>query len=225
MTIQGVVFDLDGTLLDTLADIGGSVNEALAAMGFPTHELDAYRYFIGDGRDTLIQRALPEPERNPARIAEGARAYEAVYARRWNQDTQLYPGIAEMLDALVARGMPLAVLSNKPHPFTVQCVEHFLARWSFHAVLGQRPQVPKKPDPAGAFEAAEMLWTSPASIAYLGDTSVDMRTARAAGMHPLGVLWGFRTADELTEAGAETLLAHPTDFLNWLDRQAGRPGA
>lgn len=219
MTIQGVVFDLDGTLLDTLADIGGSVNEALSAMGFPTHELDAYRFFIGDGRDTLIQRALPEPERNPARIAEGARAYEAVYARRWNQDTKLYPGVAEMLDALVARGLPLAVLSNKPHPFTVQCVEHYLSRWSFNAVLGQRPQVPKKPDPAGAFEAAEMLWTPPAGIAYLGDTSVDMRTARAAGMRPLGVLWGFRTADELTAAGAETLLAHPTEFLTWLDRQ------
>lgn len=219
MTIQGVVFDLDGTLLDTLSDIGGSVNEALAAMGFPTHDLDAYRFFIGDGRDVLIQRALPAAERNPARIAEGARKYEDVYARRWNRDTKLYPGIAEMLDALVARGLPLAVLSNKPHPFTVQCVEHFLARWPFSAVLGQRPQVPKKPDPAGAFEAAEMLWSPPADIAYLGDTSVDMRTARAAGMHPLGVLWGFRTADELTAAGSEALLAHPADFLTWLDRQ------
>jgi phosphoglycolate phosphatase len=118
-----------------------------------------------------------------------------------------------MLDALVARGVKLAVLSNKPHPFTVQCVDTFLARWQFHAVRGQSDAFPRKPDPASALDVAKQLGTTPDRILYVGDTGTDMRTASAAGMYAVGALWGFRERDELAENGAREMIAHPLDLL------------
>src|SRR5688572_5741802 len=192
-----VLFDLDGTLLDTLDDLASACNGALSAMGLPTHQRDAYRYFVGDGLGMLINRVLPEERRDPQTIETCRSAYHANYSKNWNVNTRIYQGMAELLDGLTARKMRLAVLSNKPHEFTVACCAHYLDRWKFEVVLGQTPELPRKPDPAPALEVARRMNEPPHSFLYLGDTATDMKTAIGAGMYPVGALWGFRTRDEL----------------------------
>jgi phosphoglycolate phosphatase len=216
MSYKAIIFDLDGTLLNTLADLGNAVNRVLAQRGFPTHALDEYRYFVGNGTRMLIIRALPEKKRDDETVAECLEAFREDYGQHWKVKTRLYDGVPEMLTALTARGLRIAVVSNKPDDFTKQCVAYFLPHWRFDAVIGQRDEVPQKPDPAGALEAAELLHISPGDFLYLGDSSVDMKTAVAAGMFPVGALWGFRSAKELRENGAQALITRPLELLDLL---------
>ena len=216
MPYKAVIFDLDGTLLNTLEDIGDSVNRVLEQRGLPGHELDAYRYFVGDGVGMLITRALPEAMRTEEVIRGCIEAFWAEYDQSWKINTRPYEGVPEMLDAIEARGLKMAILSNKPHEFTTRCVSELLPGRAFDPVLGQREGIPRKPDPAGALEVAGCLDVSPQDFLYLGDTSVDMRTAVAAGMYPVGALWGFRPAAELREGGARALIERPQDILNLL---------
>jgi phosphoglycolate phosphatase len=214
---QAVIFDLDGTLLDTLEDIGDAVNRVLAARGLPIHLIDAYRFYLGDGVAKLITRALPEDKRDAETVRSCLDANRADYDHNWNVKTRLYEGIGAVLDALAARALKLAILSNKPHDFTERCVREFLPKWSFDAVIGQRDGVPLKPDPAGALEIARTLGIPPAACLYLGDTAVDIKTAIAAGMTPVGVLWGFRPAQELQASGATILIEQPLEVLGFLN--------
>jgi phosphoglycolate phosphatase len=216
MTYKAILFDLDGTLLDTLEDLGNSVNGVLAARDFPTHTLDEYRYFVGDGTAMLITRALPQGKRNDETIRACLEELREEYGRNWKVNTRPYEGIPEMLDALTEHGLKMAVLSNKLHEFTRLCVADLLSNWTFDVVFGQRDEVCRKPDPAGALEVAEHLSLPPADFLYLGDTAVDMKTATAAGMFPVGVLWGFRPAEELKEGGAQALIERPLEILNLL---------
>ncbi len=217
MTYKAVIFDLDGTLLDTLEDLGNAVNRVLETNGFPTHEMDAYRYYVGDGEIMLITRALPEENRSDKDIRTCLKEYRQDYGQNWNVNTKPYDGVAEMLDALVMHGFKLAILSNKPHEFTKLCVSGLLANWTFDVVLGQQEPIPRKPDPAGALKIAEGLKIPPSGFLYLGDTAIDMKTAIAAGMFPVGVLWGFRPAEELQKSGAQVLLKRPMDIMNLLN--------
>ena len=216
MQFKVILFDLDGTLLDTLEDLGNSVNRVLAKKGFPTHDLDRYRYFVGDGALMLITRALPKQKRKNDVIQACIDAFQLDYSQNWKVKTRLYDGIAEMLDELVTRNLKLAVLSNKPHIFTKQSVDHLLSNWRFEIVLGQRDAVPRKPSPEGALEIAKHLNAKPENVLYLGDSAVDMQTAVAAGMFPAGVLWGFRSMKELQDAGAKTLIEQPSEVLSLL---------
>jgi phosphoglycolate phosphatase len=215
--IGGVIFDLDGTLLDTLDDIADSANLVLAERGHPVHAVDAYKYFVGDGAPTLIHRILPEARRTSEEEAVCLQRYREIYAVRWNLKTAPYPGISAMLGAMAARGMRLAVLSNKPHDATEECVQGFLGDVTFDVVQGQTSEYPKKPDPAGALALARMFGLRPQECMYVGDTATDMQTAVRAGMHPVGVLWGFRQADELTSNGAKRLVAHPSELIPLLE--------
>jgi phosphoglycolate phosphatase len=217
MPYQAVIFDLDGTLLDTLEDIGYAVNRVLSARGFPIHPIDAYRFYLGDGVAKLIARALPADRRDAETMRFCLESYRAGYDRQWNIKTRLYKGIGAMLDELTARGLKLAILSNKPHEFTERCVREYLSQWSFDVVFGQRDGVPLKPDPAGALAIAHFLGIPPAACLYLGDTAIDMKTAIAAGMTPVGVLWGFRPAHELRESGAQMLIDQPIEILGLLE--------
>jgi len=210
---RAILFDLDGTLLDSLADLASAANRVLAARGLPVHPEGAYRFFVGDGLATLVERILPPSRRNPALVAETMAAFEADYGHNWQVRTRPYAGIAAMLDALVAGGMSLSILSNKPDGFTRLCAERLLPQWRFVPLLGQRPGVPKKPDPTAALAIAAHLGLSPAAILYVGDSGVDMQTARGAGMDAVGVLWGFRSEDELRAAGAHHLIAQPHELL------------
>lgn len=196
----GVIFDLDGTLADSLADIASAMNRTLAAHRLPLHPVSAYRMFVGEGVRKLVERALP-PGTEAMREALIA-AYQADYAEHLLDETRLFPGIPELLDGLQAAGVPVAVLSNKPDVPTRRLVDALCSRWEFRAVVGERPGVPRKPDPASALALADGLGVAPGSIAFVGDTSVDMLTARAASMRPVGVLWGFRP-QEVLASGAE----------------------
>ncbi len=216
MRTHAIIFDLDGTLLDTIDDLTASMNAALASLGFPTHDREAYKIFVGDGVRELVARAFPEAHRDDATVARGMKRMREEYRKRWADATKPYDGILEMLDALAARNIPTAILSNKPEDFTRTCVDHFLDRCPFAIVRGARDGTPKKPDPAAAIAIAQTLGFDPKEILFVGDTCTDMRTAVAAGMIPVGVLWGFRGEAELRDTGAQHLIAHPSELVTLL---------
>lgn len=211
------IFDLDGTLLDSLEDLANSANEMLVEAGYPPHEVGNYRHFVGDGARNLVERILPEAERSPERIDGCLQRYLSIYGRRWHEKSRSYEGIPELLDALARQGVELAVLSNKSHEATVRCVDRFFGDWSWLRVIGQREGHPRKPDPAGVAEILEWAGLGPGEAIYLGDTDTDMQTAVAAGVLPVGVLWGFRDRAELERNGARVVLESPLDLLGFLD--------
>jgi len=217
MPFKAVVFDLDGTLIDTLEDLGNAMNRILMERGLPTHNMDAYRHFIGDGVAMLVTRALPEEKRNDDSISVYSEAFRQEYSKNWNVMTKPYDSVPEMLDALKLGGLKMSILSNKPHDFTELCVSELLPNWNFDVVIGQRDSVPLKPDPTSALEIAEFLNIPPVDFLYLGDTDIDMKTAIAAGMFPAGVLWGFRSAEELQEGGARALIQSPMEIMNLIN--------
>jgi phosphoglycolate phosphatase len=212
--VRAAIFDLDGTLLDSLCDLATATGTVLRQAGYPDHPLDAYRRFIGDGATALVRRALPPDRRDPPTVETFVARMLAVYRRCYRDTSQPYPGIAELLDALQRRGLPLAVLSNKPEEFTARIVDELFGRWHFAEVRGSRPGVPRKPDPTAALSIAEALDLPAAACAYVGDTPIDIQTAIGAGMRPVGVLWGFRQAAELRAAGARHLLTTPGQLLD-----------
>ncbi len=212
--IRALLFDLDGTLADTLADLANATNWALTQLGCPTHPLERYRHMVGDGARQLCARALPADRQDL--LDEAVRLMRGRYGEHWRDQTRLYPGIAEVVAALRARGYRLAVLSNKPDDFTRQVVAHYFPSNPFHVVRGQLPGVPLKPDPTAALEIARQLDVPASDWLYLGDTNTDMRTAVAAGMMPVGVLWGFRDREELAQSGARALIERPEQLLTLL---------
>ncbi|GAX62103.1 phosphoglycolate phosphatase [Candidatus Scalindua japonica] len=217
MAYKAVLFDLDGTLLNTIDDIGDSINRVLELNGFPIHNMDIYRQLVGNGAINTIIGALPEDKRIDTIINPCLKAFQEDYSQNWNVKTRAYDGVPELLDSLTTRGIKITVLSNKPHRHTKQCMDGFLPDWNFDVVFGQRDDVPRKPDPKGAMEIAEKLGIPPSDFLYLGDTEVDMKTSISAGMFPVGVLWGFRSAKELRENGAKVLLNRPLEALDLLD--------
>ena len=217
MSFKAIIFDLDGTLIDSLEDLCNAANRVLKKNNFPTHKMEAYRYFVGEGVVALITRALPDEIKNEDIINSCVGEFREEYRRNWNIKTKPYEGIAEMLDLITLRGLKMAVLSNKPDYFTKKCVAAFLPNWKFDRIIGQRDDVPKKPDPAGAKEIAEYLAVSPSKIIYVGDTPIDMETAIAAGMLPIGVLWGFRPEDELKRSGAHRVIQKPEEIIEVID--------
>ena len=209
MPRRAVLFDLDGTLLDTLEDLADATNRALARIGCPERPLENYRYYVGNGAVNLIRRALPEHRRDDETVGQCLAAFQEEYARNWDAKTHPYPGVPELLSALTERGVRIAVFSNKPDPFTKLCVDKLLPGHPFEVVLGASETVPHKPDTTGVELIVERLGIAREEILYVGDTGTDMQTAGAAGMFAVGVLWGFRPADELAEHGAKILIAEP----------------
>jgi phosphoglycolate phosphatase len=211
--IKAVIFDLDGTLLDTLEDIADSTNSILAQRNFPTHDLDDYRRYVGDGLTMLIKRALPEEKRTVTTINQCLQAFRDEYALNWNNKTKPYPGIYEMLSALTARQVKLAVLSNKPDDFTKRCVPEYFSQWPFDMVKGLNDCTPPKPDPTGARQIAAHLNIKPSEILFLGDSGADMKTAISAEMVPIAALWGFKPRKELEHEKVQAFIEHPNELL------------
>jgi phosphoglycolate phosphatase len=211
--IRAIIFDLDGTLLDTLQDLVDSANAALTQMGHPTHTTAEYRRFIGRGIRELAVSILPDGVTTEDEISRCLTEFREQYGERWDATTCPYPGVATMLDALTLRGMPLAILSNKPHDFTVLSVDRLLGRWDFREVRGVSEQTLPKPDPTGALAVAASLGVRPCDLLYVGDTSTDMDTASAAGMVSVGVTWGFRDEAELRAHEAHNIIHSPMELL------------
>ena len=218
MRCKALLFDLDGTLADTLEDIAAVTNRVLAELGCPTIETPRYRQLVGRGVHRLFTRAMGPGHEDL--IPRAAELFELHYATDGQKHTVPYEGVPEMLDALVERGLRMAVLSNKPDDGAQDTVREVLGRWRFDLVRGHRPPTPLKPDPAAALEISDVLGIAPEHWLYLGDTAVDMQTAVGAGMFPVGVLWGFRDEAELRENGAEVIIGHPLEVLPLLDRQS-----
>jgi len=208
---EAIVFDLDGTLLNTIYDIRDSMNRALAACGLPTHSAEDYCYFIGSGVRVLVERAVGESHLMLCdRVKE---IYLNDYATNATNLTCPYEGIMALLEVLNKKRIPIAVFSNKPHKDTLRVIAHYFPHIAFAAVRGQMEGTAPKPDPAGAFEIARELRVAPENCLYVGDTDVDMICANNAGMKAIGVTWGFREREELKRGNAAFIADCPGEIL------------
>ncbi len=218
--LKGLIFDLDGTLANTIEDLTDSMNRVLEGEGFPIHSSDAYRYFVGGGVRNLIRQALPESKRSDMVIDRCYNLMMPDYSENCFIKTHLYDGIAEVVDKLRSRGIKLAVFSNKVDELTQRFVEVLIGSEKFEIIVGAQPAFPIKPDPSGALLISKHLGIAPNDMGYIGDSNTDMLTANRAGMFAIGALWGFRTKEELIESGAKRVLNHPLELLEieeWSD--------
>lgn len=213
---KAIVFDLDGTLLDTLDDIAISANFALKTLGFKEEEVLKYRYFVGEGVIKLFENIFASSPQSDEVISKAVALFESHYAKQFHQNTKLYEGVSKMLTFLQKRGFKMAILSNKPDSFTKMCALKYLRAWHFEVVFGAREGIPKKPHPQGALDVAEALHVKPEACYYLGDTMIDMQTATGAGMISIGALWGFRDEEELVFHGAQFLAKTPSEVIKLL---------
>lgn len=216
MKCEAIIFDLDGTLIDSIVDIAKCGNEALASMGFPGHSVETYKALVGDGIVGLASKVLPHAERNDDTITKFVEIYRALYASNWARTTAPYPGIEALLSELVSRGVKLAVLSNKRDDFTKICVERLLPETTFVEIRGESEVTPKKPDPRGALEVASQMGVPPSRCLFVGDSEIDAETARRAGMEFIAVDWGYRSREELQEAGARRFVSTPYELLQYV---------
>ena len=215
MNYRAVIFDLDGTLANTLEDIADNMNRALAGYGFPIHEYETYRFFIGDGLKNLVTQCLPEDARTETNVVACHDRMLAEYHTNYINKTRLYDGIPELLDTLSSRQIKMAVLSNKADPLTQKICNRLLKNWKFDVIMGASDRFPRKPDPASALFISGQMNIMPSDICYLGDSDVDMKTAIAAGFYPVGVSWGFRPREELVANGAKRIIDHPMAIFDF----------
>lgn len=209
---QLIIFDLDGTLLNTIDDLAVSTNYALRRHGFPEHEYGEYRIFVGNGITRLIERALPEEARQESIILKLREEFVSHYRQHKTDLTRPYPGIPELLENLHSRGIGLAVASNKYHQGTIELIRHYFAPELFSVVLGQRENIPTKPNPAIVEDILKQTGARKESTLYVGDSGVDMQTARNSGLISVGVTWGFRPRQELEDNGACHLIDQPQEI-------------
>jgi phosphoglycolate phosphatase len=212
---KAVIFDLDGTLLDTVADIADAVNLTLEQYGWAAQPIERYRVLVGAGLDELLELILGRHAEDQAFFQAFRDKVVMYYTQRMTSKTRPYSGIEPILQQLQEWQTPKAVLSNKEHEKANHVVNHFFSAKQLAPVVGAQAGVPVKPDPTNAYNIADELGFAPSDILYVGDTPTDIQTARRAGMLPLGVEWGFRPKEELWQEGAHTILAHPEELLNF----------
>ncbi len=214
---KAVIFDLDGTLNDTLDSIKYCADAAIAVCGYAPYEKEDYKYFVGEGAATLIERCLKgRGDTDLKNFDKVFAAYKEIFAENCMYNVRPYEGIRELLASLKEAGVKIAVLSNKPHAETVDVIETLFGKGYFDVIFGQRPEVERKPSPAGVFEILEKLGLSAEEIAYIGDTCTDMQTGKSAGAFTVGVLWGFRDRKELEENHADVIIEKPQELLDYV---------
>mgnify|MGYP002868925895 CR=1 FL=1 len=217
-TYKAAIFDMDGTLADTLADLHDSVNEMLAHYNFPPRTIDEVRQFVGNGARKLMIRSLPADKAADEKFVDEALAYyDGCYARHCLNKVKPYDGIPEFLAALEAKKIPLGICTNKQHFAAIDITEKILAPIKFSYVSGDKPGQPRKPNPARALAGAELFGVAAEDVAYFGDTAVDIQTALNAGFLAVGVTWGFRPRSELVESGAQIIVDSPQEILDLIN--------
>ena len=212
---KAIIFDLDGTLVDTIGDISFALNETLARHGFPLRERDELYRMVGNGMRNLARQAAP-PGTDDAVVDACAAEAAGLYAANPARHSKPYPGVVKLLETLWTRGIPTAIISNKPDKLTRLCVEGVLPGHAFRVVQGELAGVPRKPDPTTSLAMAATLGALPSEVLFLGDSDVDMQTALAAGFYAVGAAWGFRGRAELEAAGAQAIIGKPLDLLGLL---------
>ena len=217
--LEAVIFDLDGTLLDTVEDLTDTMNITLIKLDLPVISVEECKQLVGKGLYEFAYFSLPEQSRQPENVNKLIEEYIFEYKRRGRRKTRPYQGINELIEGLHARKIPSAILSNKDETAVKSDVADFLSETWFTGVYGAHPKRQLKPDPAAALKIAEYLNIPPAQVAFIGDTKTDMQTAKASGMFAIGVLWGFRSADELIANGADILVETPHQILQVLDQE------
>ncbi|MEN8229550.1 MAG: HAD family hydrolase [Bacteroidota bacterium] len=215
MKIEGIIFDLDGTLVHTIEDLGDAANAVLKRNGFSEHTTSEYLQWIGNGAVKFIENALG-PDIPVDQLQGYVTEFKEFYSRNLNNKSRLYDRIPQVLDQLTERGVKLAILSNKPHYLTEKVTSYYLSDWKFDPVFGQRDHVPRKPDPAAALEIAEILGIAEKRILFVGDSLGDLNTAIAAGMVPVGVTWGYGRLDTGAKNG-HSFITNPQELLTLLD--------
>ena len=216
LDFSAVIFDLDGTLLDTLGEIAAAGNAALERMGFETHPVDSYRTFVGAGAKKLAWRVLPAEQQNQDVYDSFVPILLEEFDNGLNTIAKPYAGVPEVLADFAAAGKKMAILSNKPHEFTLAAVNKFLPGVDFFDVCGGRKNVPLKPEPDAALKLAESMGVAPHQTLFVGDSDVDIKTGINAGMIAVGAGWGFRGDIELVKAGANIVLDTPADLVSLL---------
>lgn len=209
-----IIFDLDGTLLNTIGDLGNACNHALSSLGYPIHGLASYPMMVGNGITKLIERALPDDVRTPEKIVEARSIFIEYYNNHCCDLTKPYPGIQQLLAELTKRGVNLAVASNKYQEAVTKIIAHYFPDDNFKAILGNREGVPTKPDPSVVFEVLSECPTPKADVLYVGDSGIDIETARRACIESVGVTWGFRPEKELKDAYADHIISDPDSILD-----------
>lgn len=208
-----VIFDLDGTLLNTIADLAAASNYALEQCGFPTHAPASYPFFVGNGVAKLLERILPEDERTDSNLQKMRTHFSEYYDKHCADLTEPYPGIRQLLDELTARGIAIAVASNKYQAAVTKLIRHYFPDYEWAAVEGQKEGWPVKPDPSIVFDILSKCPTAKQDVLYVGDSGVDMETARRACVESCGVTWGFRPEEELTANYANHIAHTPDNIL------------
>lgn len=208
------IFDLDGTLLNTISDLGASTNYALRKMGLAEHPIKAYNYMVGNGVRKLIERAAPDSD--PAQIDELLSYFREHYDEHCTDTTTPYPGIVELLTELTDKEIALAVASNKYQAATDRIIHHFFPEFKFASIKGQIPERPSKPDPSIVFSILSEHPTAKNDVLYIGDSAVDIETARRACVENVGVTWGFRPVSELRKAFADHVVSKPDEILKYI---------
>ena len=214
--IKAVLFDLDGTLADSLIDLADGVNRAIASKGFPTHDVEAFKYFVGDGIPKMIERALPPEHRSIEEINEIKDIFLPYYAIHYADNTYAYSGMPELVNTLKNQGFIVAVVTNKEQHMANEVVTSLYGD-VFDLIFGKRDGIPAKPDPTAALMAMEELGVKPYECVFIGDSGMDVATAVNSGAVPVGELWGFRKEDELLENGAKYIISAPEVLLDIID--------
>ena len=213
---SAVIFDLDGTLIDSLMDIADAMNRTLTFFNYPTFNYSEYKYLVGNGLRSLVYKCLPIDRRDDKNTNEVLTVMMKEYKKSYADKTILYAGVPTLLDALTNKKIKLSVLSNKADSLTQMLADKLLAKWKFEVILGATDQFSRKPSPEAALFIAEQVKILPKNTLYIGDTNVDMQTANAAGMYAVGVTWGFRERKELEDNGAKQIIDHPMDLMKYV---------
>jgi len=218
MKFKSAIFDLDGTLLDTIIDLSNSMNAVLKKHGYMLHDYKSYKIFIGKGIKNLVKKALPSENINNEKLNKYLSEMEDEYSKRCFENTIPYPGIIELLNHMQNSSITISVYSNKADNFTKKMVKKYFPSINYAFIIGARENFKLKPDPSVPKEISESLGIKPEDFMYIGDSEIDMQTAVNSGMFPVGALWGYRNEKELVDNGAKLLLKNPMDLIDFIEK-------